>query len=182
LAVHVAVAPGREALLRGREDRLARAAAVLALQALQRIVLGVARGRRRVAGEVVVVPDAPFLAVGLLTLALLALTGLALAWLTLALAAVGLPGLALAALAACALREILVLVLLAERILRALVALLLGAPHRLAQIVHLRRHLLLRGLLALIRIDAGGLARGVLEVLRRLVAVLARIVLLAAGL
>src|SRR5438874_196013 len=75
LAIHVAIALGGEAFLRGGKDRLARTAAVLALRALQRVVLGVARHRRRIAGEVVVVPDAPLPAAGLLTG--LALTGLA---------------------------------------------------------------------------------------------------------
>src|SRR5215470_6207881 len=76
LAVDVAVALGGEALLRGGQDGLARAAALRALLALQVVVLGVARLLRRIADEVVVVADAPFLA-ALLSLALL--TGLALA-------------------------------------------------------------------------------------------------------
>jgi len=70
--------------------------------------------------------------------------------------------------------------LLVERVLAVLVALLLGAPHRLAQIVHLRRHLLLRGLLALILVDAAGLARGLLEVLRWPLAFLLLVLLLDA--
>src|SRR6202008_3184347 len=60
--------------------------------------------------------------------------------------------------AACAIPEVFVLGLLAERIVRALVALLLRTAHRLAEVVHLRRHLLLLRLLALILIDATGLA------------------------
>src|SRR5262249_14886387 len=125
LAVDVAVVLGGEALLGGRQDGLARAAALAALLALEIGVLGVAGLLGGVAGEVVVVADAPLLAVG----RLLALAGLALALLapTGLLTLTGLPRRALAALAARPLREVLVLVLLAERILAVLVALLLGA-------------------------------------------------------
>src|SRR5215470_9087304 len=175
LAVDVAVALGGEALLRGGQDGLARAAALRALLALQVVVLGVAGLLGRISDEVVVVADAPFLA----ALLALALTGLALALAALAglLTLAGAPRLTLAALAARALGEILVLVLLAERILAVLVALLLGAPHRLAEVLHLRRHLLLGLLLAAILIDAAGLARGVLELLRGLLTLLVLLVL-----
>src|SRR5439155_14978995 len=103
-------------------------------------VLVVAADLRRVALEVIVVADAPLLAAVLRArAALLALlAGLTLA---LALALARLPRLALPRLLAARARdEVLVLAVLVERILRALIALLLGAAHGLAEVVHLRRH------------------------------------------
>src|SRR5580698_3781005 len=84
IGVDLRVPDRREALLRGRQDRLARRVALVALLALQLLVLIVAADLRRVPGQVRIVANAPLLAALLRAGALLALPLLTLA-LTLAL-------------------------------------------------------------------------------------------------